>query len=54
MTERQSYSLRYPGNLAAAQARSVDSQRDEVAKHMTPVQIAETQRMAREWLEKHQ
>ena len=32
MTERQSYSLRYPGNLAAAQARSVGSQRGEVAE----------------------
>ena len=53
MTERQSYSLRYLGNLAAAQARSVGSQRDEVAELMTPAQIADARRMTREWMAKH-
>jgi len=28
--------------------------RDKVAQHMTPDQIAEAQRMAREWMAKHQ
>jgi hypothetical protein len=32
----------------------VGSQRDEVAELMTPDQIAEAQRMAREWMAKHQ
>jgi len=32
----------------------VGSQRDEVAELMTPDQIAEAQRMAREWMARHQ
>jgi hypothetical protein len=32
----------------------VGSQRDEVAELMTPDQFAEAQRMAREWMAKHQ
>jgi hypothetical protein len=32
----------------------VGSQRDEVAELMTPDQIAEAQRMAREWMAEHQ
>ena len=38
-------------NLAAAQK---SSERDEVAKRLTPDQNAEAQRMAREWMAKHQ
>ena len=41
-------------NLAAAQMSSLGRELDEVAKRMTPNQIAEAQRMAREWMEKHQ
>lgn len=44
-------------NLAAAQGTQgngdMRKQRDEIAKKMTPAQIAEAQRLAREWLEKH-
>ena len=42
-------------NLAAAQGNE-DGQkgRDLVASQMTPDQIAEAQRMAREWMAKHQ
>jgi hypothetical protein len=41
-------------NIATTQASSVGSQRDELAKMMNPDQIAEAQRMAREWMAKHQ
>ena len=41
-------------NLAAAQAPALAGDRDELAKQMTPDQITEAQRMAREWMEKHQ
>ena len=42
-------------NLAAAQGwGDAAKDRDIIAKRMTPAQIAEAQRMAREWLEKHQ
>ncbi len=41
-------------NLAATQAPSVGQRRDELAKLLTPDQIAEAQRMAREWMAKHQ
>ena len=42
-------------NLAAAQGLETAQQGQElVAKGMTPAQIAEAQRMAREWLTKHQ
>jgi len=34
--------------------RSPSPQRDDVAQHMAPDQIAEAQRMAREWMVKHQ
>jgi len=38
-------------NLAASQGSDEDylKKRDEIAKHMTPDQIAEAQRLAREW-----
>ena len=40
-------------NLAAAQQfDGAQENRDEVAKRMTPDQIDEAQRKAREWLEK--
>ena len=42
-------------NLAAAQGDSVAQQnRDIVASEMTPDQIAKAERMAREWMAKHQ
>ena len=41
-------------NLAGAQAQIFGGTRDELAKLMTPGQIAEAQRMAREWMERHQ
>ncbi len=42
-------------NLAAAQGnKNSQKARDKAAKQMTPDQIAEAQRMAREWLEEHQ
>ena len=42
-------------NLAAAQGNAgAQENRDIAAKRMTPDQIAEAQRMAREWLAKHQ
>ena len=42
-------------NLAAAQSEELAvSGRDIVARRMTPAQIAEAQRLAREWLEAHQ
>jgi TPR repeat protein len=42
-------------NLAAAQGyENGQEKRDIVAKRMTPDQIAEAQRMAREWMAKHQ
>ncbi len=41
-------------DLAAAQGLEVAREnRDIVAKQMTPAQIAEAQKMAREWVEKH-
>jgi TPR repeat protein len=37
-------------NLAAAQGlEGAEKYRDEVAQHMTPAQIAEAQKLAREW-----
>ena len=41
-------------NLAAVQMSSLGQVRDELAELMTPPQIAEAQRMAREWMAKHQ
>ena len=42
-------------NLAAAQNMpSLGRERDVLAKQMTPDQIAEAQRLAHEWMEKHQ
>ncbi len=40
----------------AVESGHEDAQRDReiVAKQMTPDQIAEAQRLAREWMEKHQ
>ena len=41
-------------NLAASKGNEIARKnRDIVAKKMTPTQIAEAQRLAREWLEKH-
>ncbi len=41
-------------NLAGAQGDKVAfTSRDRVAKRMTPAQISEAQRLAREWMEKH-
>ena len=41
-------------NLAASKGdENGRKNRDIVAKKMTPTQIAEAQRLAREWLEKH-
>jgi len=41
-------------NLAAAKGNEIGRKnRDIVAKKMTPGQIAEAQRLAREWLEEH-
>ena len=38
------------GNLAAAQGNPIGKFiRDEVAKKMTPAQVAESQKLAREW-----
>ena len=42
-------------NLAAAPGHEYAQEgRDIVAKRMAPEQIAEAQRMAREWMEEHQ
>ena len=41
-------------NLAGAQAKIFGRSRDELAKRMTPDELAEAQRMAREWMAKHQ
>ena len=42
-------------NLAAAQGNEAGRESlDEIAKEMTPAQVAEAQAMAREWMEKHQ
>jgi hypothetical protein len=48
-------------NLAAAQnhesqelAKLLREMRDDIAKEMTQAQIAEAQRLAREWLAQHQ
>jgi hypothetical protein len=42
-------------NLAAAQGiKDAAKARDSLAERMTPTQIAEAQRLAREWMEKHQ
>jgi hypothetical protein len=41
-------------NIAAAQGNeNAPINRDTIAKRMTPDQIAEAQRMAREWMAKH-
>ena len=41
-------------NLAAAKgAENAGKNRDSIAKEMTSEQIAEAQKMAREWMEKH-
>ena len=43
-------------NLATAAHRhhwAYRKRRDEIAEHMTPAQIAEAQKLAREWMEKH-
>jgi len=39
---------------AASGHRGAISNRDEVAEQMTPAEIAESQTLAREWMEKHQ
>ncbi len=39
---------------AAAGSEGAQKNRDMVANNMTPDQIAEAQRMAREWMAKHQ
>ncbi len=42
-------------SLAAAQGYgNTVNNRDIIAKELTPAQIAEAERLAREWLEKHQ
>jgi len=42
-------------NLAAAQGQEqAPTLRDILAKHMTPEQIAEAQRLTREWMTQHQ
>jgi len=42
-------------NIAAASGgKKAKENRDIVAKRMTPDQIAEAQKLAREWMEKHQ
>ena len=42
-------------NLAAAQGSTrAAKSRDMIAKKMTPAQVAEAQRLAREWLAQHQ
>ena len=41
-------------DLAAAGVLNSRLNRDIVAERMTPAQIAEAQRLAREWMEKHQ
>ncbi len=42
-------------NLSAAQGKiDAVNNRDDLAEHMTPAQIAEAQRLAREWWEDHQ
>jgi TPR repeat protein len=42
-------------NLAAAQGDdTAQKSRDIVAKRITPGQIAEAQRLARDWMERHQ
>ena len=43
-----SYLSAAQGDMSARRTRGV------LAKRMTPDQIAEAQRMAREWMEKHQ
>ncbi len=41
-------------NLAAAQGgKDATERRDKVTKSMTPDQIAEAQKLSREWMEKH-
>ena len=41
-------------NLAAAQGDEIAAKlRDKLAKSMTPDQVAEAQRLASEWTEKH-
>ena len=43
------------GTLPAAQGnQNAQEARDYLATKLTPDQIAEAQRMAREWMEKHQ
>jgi DNA replication initiation complex subunit (GINS family) len=46
------YNLAATQDLKAAAELSARA-RDDIAKYMTPTQIAEAQRLAREWLEKH-
>lgn len=41
-------------NLAAVQNKEVAKLRNGLANKMTPAQIAEAQRLAREWLAKHE
>ena len=42
-------------NLAAAQGDDfAQAARDGIAEQMTPADISEAQRLAREWLEQHQ
>jgi TPR repeat protein len=42
-------------NLSAAQGlETARNERDIIAERMTPAQIAEAQRLAREWTEKHE
>ena len=45
---------RLSANLAAAQGDEAGREnRDKLAKKMTPAQVAEAQKLAREWMEKH-
>ncbi len=43
-----------PDLAAASDVIGVGKSRVAIAEHMTPDQIAEVQRMAREWMAKHQ
>jgi hypothetical protein len=40
-------------NLASDKVNAAKTSFDEIAKHMTPAQIADGQRLTREWLAAH-
>ena len=46
--------LLFSGAAAAQGRKNTQRNRDRLAKRMTPDQIAAAQRMAREWMNKHQ